>query len=100
MGRDTGWVVSSDFMVITIKRTYTGEITVLPEQGATHEEEVLKIEHSGHGVGKEAQEMWERDVGDAVGWKVLPTVLEMTTILTAERKKVAYLSIRSDGPSS
>ena len=60
----------------------------------------MKIEHSGDGVGKEAQEMWERDVGDAVGWKVLPTVLEMTTILTAERKKVAYLSIRSDGPSS
>lgn len=87
-------------MVITIGRTYTGEITVLPEQGATHEEEVLKIEHSGHGVGKEAQEMWERDVGDAVGWKVLPTIRAVTTILTAERKKETYQSRRSDGPSS
>ena len=35
----------------------------------------MKIEHGGHGVRKEAQEMWERDVGDAVGWKVLPTTL-------------------------
>lgn len=86
MGRDTGFVVSLDFMAITIGRTYTGEITVLPEQGATHEEEVLKIEHSGHGVGKEAQEMWERDVGDAIGWKLLPTILAMPTISTAKRK--------------
>jgi len=66
-------------MVITIGRTYTGKIAVLPEQGAPNKQEVLKIEHSGHGVRKEAQEMWERDVGDAVGWKLLPTILEMTT---------------------
>ena len=66
-------------MSITVWRTYAGKITVLPEQGATHEEEVLEIEHSGDGVGKEAEEMWEGDVGDAVGWKVLPTTLEMFT---------------------
>ena len=53
-------------MSITVWRTYAGKITVLPEQGATHEEEVLEIEHSGDGVGKEAEEMWEGDVRNAV----------------------------------
>jgi len=55
--------------------TYAGKIAVLPEQGASNEEEILEIQHSCYCVGKEAQEMWERDVGDAVGWKVLPTTL-------------------------
>ena len=100
MGQDTGWVVSLDFVSITVVRTYAGKIAVLPEQGAAHEEEVLEIEHGGHSVGKEAQEMWESDVGDAVGWKLLPTMLATTTILTAKRGKEAYLSRRSDGPSS
>jgi hypothetical protein len=62
-------------IMITVGKTYAGKIAVLPEQGASDKEEVLKIEHSGHGVGKEAQEMWERDVGDAVGWRVLLTIL-------------------------
>lgn len=59
----------------------------------------MKIEHSGDGVGKEAQEMWERDVGDAVGWKVLPTTL-CNDYDTMVKRKMTYLSIRSDGPSS
>ena len=62
-------------MRITVGRAYAGEITVLPKEGAAHEEEVLEVEHGGHGVGKETQEMWEGDVGDAVGWEVLPTTL-------------------------
>jgi hypothetical protein len=74
-------------MAITIGKTYTGKIAVLPEQGAAHEEEVLEIEHSGHGVGKESQKMWERDVGDAIGWKLLPTILAMPTISTAKRNE-------------
>jgi hypothetical protein len=73
------------FVSITVGRTYAGKIAVLPEQGATDEQEVLEIEHSGDGVGKEAQEMWEGDVGDAVGWRVLPTALYMTTGLEARR---------------
>jgi len=56
--------------------TYTRKVAVLPEQGTANEEEVLEIKHSGHGVRKEAQEMWERNMGDAIGWKVLPTTLE------------------------
>jgi len=56
-------------------RTYARKIAIFPEQCAANEEEVLEIEHGGHGVGEEAQEMWKRDVGDAIGWEVLPTTL-------------------------
>ena len=75
------------FVVITVGKTYAGKIAVLPEQGAAHEEEVLEIEHSGHGVGKKAQEMWERDVGDAVGWKVLPTILGNDYDIDSEKER-------------
>lgn len=73
------------FVSITVWRTYAWKIAVLPEKGAAHEEEVLEIEHSCHSVGEETQEMREGDVGDAVGWEVLPTALDMTTALTAKR---------------
>ena len=74
-------------VVITFRRTYAGKIAVFPEQGAPNKQEILEIEHSGHGVGKETQEMWKRDVGDAVGWKVLPTTLCNDHNTMAKRKR-------------
>jgi hypothetical protein len=76
LGQDTVWIMSIGYMRTPTGCTYTRKVAVLPEQGAAKEEEVLKIEHGGHGVGKETQEVWERDMGDAIGWKVLPTTRE------------------------
>lgn len=41
----------------------------MPEDCAAGVEEGLEVDHRGDGVGEEADEVGEGDVGDAVGWR-------------------------------
>jgi hypothetical protein len=41
-------------------------MALLPQHGTSDEEKVLKIDHRGHGVEKEADEVRKDDMRDAI----------------------------------
>lgn len=67
---------------------------LFPKHSAAGIEEALQIDHGRDTVEEKANEVWNRNVGDTVGWEICYLPYPST------KEREAYLSTSSDGPFS